>query len=248
MMVFSILAGVSELGAQPSLFSHEKYINATADTLNYRLLISDADTVSRYPLVVFLHGAGERGSDNEAQLKWGVKNFADDQIMKNYRPIVVVPQCPENMSWGNYSYDETLMLEQKPTATKPLALVMELIDQLITDLPVDPNRIYITGLSMGGIGTFDAISLFPNKFAAAVPVCGAGDISKAQIISGIPLWIFQGALDPVVSPQYGRDMFETLTDLGARPGFTEYPETGHFVWIAAYSDPMMLNWLFRQRK
>jgi predicted peptidase len=115
-------------------------------------------------------------------------------------------------------------------------------------MPVDTNRIYITGLSMGGFGTFDAIQRYPNLFAAAVPVCGGGDVSKAAVIAKIPIWIFHGADDAAVNPAYSLEMVDALTKAGAHPGFTQYPEVGHFSWLAAYSDKMMLEWLFRQRK
>ena len=101
---------------------------------------------------------------------------------------------------------------------------------------------------MGGYGTFDAILRYPDLFAAAVPVCGAGDVSKASSISHIPIWIFSGALDAAVDPSYSLEMAEALTKAGAHPGFTQYPDVGHFSWIAAYSDMMMMAWLFRQRK
>ena len=231
--------------SQSSLFSIENYVNDTGDTLKYRQLISDYDPVSKYPLVIFLHGSGERGEDNESQLKWGVMNFASDQNMKKHPSIVVAPQCPKNMSWGNFSYED---MQLQPTPTKPMKLLMELINQAILKLPVDTDRIYITGLSMGGYGTFDAISRYPNLFAAAVPVCGGGDVSKAPAISNIPIWIFHGALDGAVSPVLSQNMVEALTQAGAHPGYTQYPEVGHFSWIAAYSDDMMMEWLFRQHK
>lgn len=231
--------------SQSSLFSFEKYTNAEGDSLNYRLLTCDYDTISKYPLVIFLHGSGERGSDNEAQLKWGVLNFASDSNMKLYRPIVIAPQCPENMSWSNLTEDTMSLL---PNPSKPMQLLMELINQTIKDFPVDTNRIYITGLSMGGYGTYDALMRYPNLFAAAVPVCGAGDVSKASIIANIPIWIFHGALDPAVDPANSLKMVEALTKAGAHPGYTQYPKAGHFSWIAAYSDPMLMEWLFNQHK
>ncbi len=245
LLVFFCLGSITISFSQSSLFSYEKYANAKGDTLNYRQLISDYDPVSKYPLVIFLHGSGERGSDNESQLKWGVMNFASDQNMKLHPSIVIAPQCPKNMSWGNFSYDD---MSLQPSPTKPMKLLMELINQTIQKLPVDTNRIYITGLSMGGFGTFDAISRYPDLFAAAVPVCGGGDVSKAQSISHIPIWIFHGALDGAVNPVLSQNMVEALTKAGAHPGFTQYPEVGHFSWIAAYSDTMMIEWLFRQRK
>lgn len=231
--------------SQSSLFSFEKYVNAEGDTLNYRQLVSDYDPVSKYPLVIFLHGSGERGNDNEAQLKWGVKNFASDQNMKMNPSIIIAPQCPKNMSWGNFSNED---MSLQPSPTKPMKLLIELINQSILNLPVDTNRIYITGLSMGGFGTFDAISRYPNLFAAAVPVCGGGDVSKSDSISHIPIWIFHGALDGTVNPVLSRNMVESLTKSGGHPGYTQYPEAGHFSWIAAYSDLMMMEWLYSQRK
>ena len=238
---------MSNAFSQRSLFSFEKYTNDKDETLNYRLLIPDANPKRKYPLVIFLHGSGERGDDNESQLKWGVVNFATDQNMKLHPSIVIAPQCPINISWSNYS-NEGEKIKLKSSPTKPMELVIELIRQLIKELPVDTNRIYITGLSMGGFGTFDAIERYPGLFAAAVPVCGGGDLSKATSIAHIPIWIFTGAEDAVVNPGLSLKMVQALTETGGNPGFTQYPEVGHFSWIEAYSDPLMMEWLFRQKK
>jgi len=232
-----------------SPFSFKKYTNGNGDTLNYRELSPDYDTLRKYPLVIFLHGSGERGNDNEAQLKWGVKNFATEQNMIKYPAIVIAPQCPANMGWDNfYNQVESAKMRLLPEPTKPMKLLIELIDQLKQTLPVDTNRIYITGLSMGGYGTYDAIERYPNLFAAAVPVCGAGDTSRARSIAHIPIWIFQGAEDAAVNPLLALAMLQALTNAGAHPGFTQYPEVGHFSWLGAYSDPLMMEWLFRQHK
>jgi predicted peptidase len=234
--------------AQSSRFSMEKYINGN-DTLYYRQLFPDADTMRKYPLVIFLHGSGERGHDNEAQLKWGVQNFATDQNMTLHPALVVAPQCPEKMGWSSFSREKnTTEMHLQSTPTKPMELLIELIHKLVKTMPIDSNRIYITGLSMGGFGTYDAIERYPNLFAAAVPVCGGGDVSKAASIARLPVWIFHGAEDPAVNPKYSLDMLEALTKAGAHPGLTQYPETGHFSWLAAYSDALMMEWLFRQHK
>jgi len=242
---FLWLGNIDTLTSQSSLFTFQKYINEKGDSLNYRQLLSDYDNNSKYPLVIFLHGAGERGNDNEAQLKWGVKNFASDNIMKIHPSIVLAPQCPENMSWGNFSEDDMSLL---PSPTKPMQLLIELVKKTINTMPVDVNRIYITGLSMGGIGTFDAISRYPDLFAAAVPVCGGGDVTKANIIAKIPIWVFHGVRDTTLSAKLSQNIINALIKEGAEPGFTLYPEVGHFSWIAAYSDPMMMDWLYRQHK
>jgi predicted peptidase len=119
---------------------------------------------------------------------------------------------------------------------------------MVAKFSIDTNRIYITGLSMGGFGTYDAIERYPNLFAAAVPVCGGGDVSKAPLIAKLPIWIFHGAEDPAVNPSFSITMVEALVKAGAHPGFTQYPSVGHFSWLAAYKDPLMMEWLFRQHK
>src|ERR1700722_4666433 len=133
--------------AQPSRFSRENYVE-NGDTLAYRMLFPDANRQRKYPLVIFLHGSGERGNDNDAQLKWGVMNFATDQNMAAHPALVVAPQCPEKMTWSNVDRAQNggpLMLKGEPS--EPLALVIGLIRQLEKTMPVDTNRIYITGLS-----------------------------------------------------------------------------------------------------
>jgi len=232
-----------------SKFSINIYTNDKGDTLRYRQLFPDSDTLRRLPLIIFLHGSGERGNDNEAQLKWGVMNFATDENMMRYPAFVIAPQCPSGVNWSNFNRNgNSTQMSLLPSPTRPMQLVIELMEKLKKTLPVDSNRIYITGLSMGGYGTYDAIERYPHLFAAAVPVCGGGDASKAPSIAHLPIWIFHGAEDPAVSPLYSLDMLQALTKAGAHPGFTQYPEVGHFSWLGAYSDPQMMAWLFRQHK
>lgn len=245
---FFFCAGLQSVFSQSLRFSYNKYVDK-GDTLNYRQLYPDSDTMRRYPLVIFLHGSGERGSDNEAQLKWGVTNFATDQNMMLHPALVIAPQCPEKMNWSNFSREKgSTEMHLQSTPTRPMELLIGLIHQLIRTMPVDSNRIYITGLSMGGYGTYDAIERYPNLFAAAIPVCGGGDVSKVNTIARIPVWIVHGAEDPAVNPVYSLDMLNALTKAGAHPGFTQYPEVGHFSWLGAYSDPLIMEWLFRQHK
>lgn len=243
-LIFFVANGFSQAASR---FSYEKYVDGT-DTLLYRQLFPDNAQMKKYPLVIFLHGAGERGNDNEAQLKWGVNNFASDKEMKLYPAIVVAPQCPAGDRWSNFSNTNRGKMNIQAEASKPMQLLINLIQRIKQTMPVDTNRIYITGLSMGGFGTFDALTRLPGLFAAAVPVCGGGDESKAEVISKTPVWIFHGAQDPTVNPEYSINMAAALRKVGGHPGLTLYPETGHFSWIPAYSDPMMIEWMFSQRK
>jgi len=244
-LILAFFGNVSLIISQESLFSYEEYKDSDGAVLLYRKLVSDYDSQSKYPLVIFLHGSGERGNDNQSQLKWGVLNFASETIMKSYKPIVIAPQCPENMSWGNYS-GENLTLVNTPT--KPTEMLINLIEELIQTQPIDPDRVYITGLSMGGFGTFDIMARRPDLFAAAVPVCGGGDVTSVDAFSDIPLWVFHGAIDTTVPLSFSENMVQALQEKGASPGFTVYPDTGHFSWIAAYDDSYMMHWLFSKRK
>lgn len=245
-LTFTVLSSIT---AQTNRFAARKHIVA-GDTLAYRLLVPDYDTMRKYPLVVFLHGSGERGTDNEAQLKWGAMNFATDQAMAAHQAIVLAPQCPPGARWDNFeragSGSRKLTLKAEPS--KQVAVLIDLIRQLTKQMAIDTTRIYITGLSMGGFGTFDIIQRYPSLFAAAVPVCGGGDSARAATIAHLPIWVFHGAEDPSVDVKMSDDMVNALTAAGAHPGYTRLPETGHFAWLAAYTDKLMLEWLFRQRK
>jgi len=245
----ALYAGLSGAVAQPSRFSYNKFTDKKGDTLNYRLLFPDYDTIRKYPLVIFLHGAGERGNDNEAQLKWGVMNFSIDQMMIMHPTFILAPQCPKDQEWANFDESgDGLSLKLNISPSIQMELLIKLIHELTKKFAIDTNRIYITGLSMGGYGTFDAIQRYPGLFAAAVPVCGGGDVSRAESIAKIPIWIFHGSEDAAVNPLLSIEMTSALTKAGGHPGFTFYPEVGHFSWLGAYNDPLMIDWLFRQHK
>jgi len=248
-ILFFYIMNIGVSIAQTSRFGSNEFVNKNGEKLNYRLLVPDYDTIRKFPLVIFLHGSGERGDNNESQLKWGVLNFATDQAMSLHPTYVIAPQCPENEQWSNFKRNKSnreLSLNSEPG--KQMELLIALINEFVKKNPIDKNRIYITGLSMGGYGTYDAIERYPDLFAAAVPVCGAGDSSRAASIAHIPIWIFHGANDTAVNPLYSLDMFNALVDASSHPGYTQYPQVGHFSWLKAYSDPNLMAWLFRQRK
>jgi predicted peptidase len=239
----------NKLSAQANRFSYLKFGNANGDTLLYRQLFPDANPKAKYPLVIFLHGSGERGKDNEAQLKWGALQFTTDQFMLQHPSIVIAPQCPEGQQWSNFKRTpNNTEIELNPNPSKPMELLLGLIKQAIQKMPVDPNRVYITGLSMGGFGVFDALSRAPELFAAAVPVCGGGDTTKVSSFSKIPIWMFHGAQDGAVNPQLSMNMATALFKAGANPGLTMYPTVGHFSWLGAYIDQPMIEWLYNQHK
>lgn len=254
LLVLLLLFFISKMSiAQITDFKAESFKDDKGNELLYRILKpAEYDSSNSYPLVLFLHGAGERGSDNHSQLKWGVAHFAEPKFREKYPAFVVAPQVPEGKTWANLPSGEetakhTLPLRQDPT--QPMQLTIELLDSLQQRYNIAPNRLYVTGISMGGFGTFDIIQRNPNKFAAAVPICGGGDISNAFLIKDIPIWVFHGARDDVVPPEYSRSMVSAIQIAGGSPGFTEYPDEGHIgAWVEAYSNPHLYEWLFSKER
>ncbi|MGE3805775.1 MAG: dienelactone hydrolase family protein [Gemmataceae bacterium] len=240
-----IIGLVTQAFAQKKESPLEKdtYTDKNGKTLPYRLLKpKKIEAKQKYPLVVFLHGAGERGNDNEKQLIHGVGNFVEN--LDKHPCFLVAPQCPSGQKWADWSAKGP----QTPEPTEPCRLVLELIAKLQKDLPVDSKRIYITGLSMGGFGSWDLIARQPDLFAAAVPICGGGDAKTAEKIAKIPIWCFHGDKDTAVKVERSREMIEALKKAGGKPKYTEYPGVGHSSWVPAYKDPEMHDWLFSQKK
>ena len=225
------------------------------DTLRYRILYpKDFSEEKSYPVVLFLHGAGERGNDNERQLIHGGKFFATDYLMEKYPAIVIAPQCPTGSYWAHADVDRTsypvklnFIYDEGPT--KPMELVIKLLDQTLNEPYSDNNRVYVTGLSMGGMGTFEILFRKPDTFAAAIPICGGGDPESVEAYaSKIPLWIFHGAKDNVVNPLQSIEMVSALLKAGATPKFTLYDFANHNSWDPAFAEPDFLPWLFSNKK
>jgi predicted peptidase len=229
-------------------FAAKEYKSAKGESLPYRFLKPERiEPGKSYPLVLFLHGAGERGIDNAAQLTHGVGELAKPENREKHPCFVVAPQCPSDRRW--VEVDWALPSHTIPkTPSVPLTLTFELLDQLTAELPVDKSRIYITGLSMGGFGTWDAIARRPDYFAAAVPVCGGGDAAQASRLKALPIWAFHGDRDSVVQSRRTPDMVAAIRQAGGAPKMTIYPGVDHNSWTATYADPAMWNWLFTQKK
>jgi len=224
------------------------YKNEKNETLPYRLLRPKGyEAKQAYPLVVFLHGMGERGSDNEVQLVNGVSElFASDAAIEKFPAVVIVPQCPDGedfntASWANWRSDTF-------TLTTPTRLVLEIVEALQKEFNIDANRLYLGGLSMGGFGTWNVIQMYPHLFAAAFPICGGGDPSRVKELATMPIWIFQGAIDDTVPPRLSREMVQALQAAGGHPGYCEFPGVGHNSWTNAFEEPRLLPWLFGQKK
>jgi len=190
----------------------EKGIHFKNDTLRYRILYPENyDSSKSYPLVLFLHGSGERGNDNEKQLVHGSSLFANPENRTKFPAIVVFPQCPENQYWApinsrndGFSYVNT----KKPT--EPMQMVIRLIKELKKNEAVDKKRIYVSGLSMGGMGTYDLICRYPKTFAAAIPICGGVSLDRLKKVKRMPIRIYHGSADDVVSPEHSRNAYNGI--------------------------------------
>ena len=232
-----------------SLFEAHHHIEGN-DTLPYRLYHSQkTDSMTEaLPLVIFLHGAGERGNDNCMQLKHCIKYFLDDTVTSRYPFLLMVPQCPNGKRWVNvdWSLPEHTM-DSVPTAE--LHSVMAVLDSLVDIGTVDSTQVYICGISMGGFGTWDVLQRWPEKFAAAIPICGGGDPAYAHAMKAIPIYVFHGMLDGAVMPSRSIQMYNALREVGNEEAIlVTYPELGHLCWDEAFSTPGLFGWLFGKKK
>lgn len=200
-----------------------------------------------YPLVLFLHGAGERGADNTAQLKHGVLPILAGAEKIDQPCFLIAPQCPQGRWWAPINR-ETMRPSEPGQPNTLLDAVLALVAETAKTHPLDPLRIYVTGISMGGYATWDLLARAPDRFAAAVPVCGGGDPEMAKRFSSVPLWAFHGDADPVVPVRTTVEMTTALEKAGGKPKLTIYPGVTHDSWTATYDNPELIRWMFDQRR
>ena len=228
------------------LFEKEIFIKGK-DTLKYRILTPiNYNQKNIYPVHLFLHGAGERGNDNELQLIHGAKLFLKKENREKYSSWVIFPQSPKNDWWG---YEDPYKFDYKVTKSKAMDLVVKLMDDFIKRKDVDANKVYVSGLSMGGMGTFVILNLRPNMFAAATPICGDGEPSSVNnYAKKIPIWIFHGSDDTVVSPKNSLKMAKAIIENGGSPKMTFYENVGHNSWNNAFKEKDFLKWIHSKSK
>ena len=248
-LMFGVLLQAQESLPDTSLFEVCRHVEGN-DTIPYRLYRSQKAVATKdaLPMVIFLHGAGERGNDNRAQLKYCTRFFLDDTITCQYSFLLMLPQCPDGRRWvdTDWSLPEHSM-DRLPTAE--LQGVMAVLDSLITSGVVDATRVYICGISMGGYGTWDALQRWPEKFAAAIAICGGGDPSYADAMKDIPIYVFHGLLDGIVMPSRSIQMYDALRDAGNEEVvLVTYPELGHGCWDEAFATPGLFKWLFEKKR
>jgi predicted peptidase len=195
-----------------------------ADHVNYLLYLPPAyamEPAADLPLIIFLHGSEQRGDDPSMLQEMALLDFADQS--QDFPFIAVIPQCPRNVHW-------------------PPRIVKSVLDSVESQLRVDRNRIYLTGFSLGGYGTWQTAAAFPDTFAAIAPVCGMSDLPEASRLTGIPVWAFHGAQDLNVPVTESQKMIAALRESGADARLTIYPDLAHDCWTMTYSDSRLYLW------
>lgn len=225
------------------------------DTLPYRVLLPhNFDPAKAYPLVLFLHGAGERGNDNEKQLIHGSQMFLRDSIRNNYPAIVIFPQCAVGDYWATVGFSVDTATNKRQfkfmpdsTPVAPMRMLLAFHKYINQQYRIDQARQYLGGLSMGGMGTFELAYRLPDTFAAAFAICGGADTTTAASMTKTRWWIFHGLEDPVVNPQLSKDMAKALQAHGAEVKLTLYTGVKHDSWTNAFAEPQLFPWLFAER-
>lgn len=251
LIVFGCLFVSTLTFAQDFSAFQAKQLIHRGDTLPYRILYPENyDPEASYPVLFFLHGAGERGNDNGKQLTHGAKLFLEDSIRAAFPAIVVFPQCPIDSYWSNVDIQSTpdgrreFYFRTKGKPAIAMSLFLRLVKHIRKHEAVDQQRLYIGGLSMGGMGTFEALRREPNLFAAAFAICGGDNTANAKHYTHVPLWVFHGEQDDVVPSTHSLTIVAELKRLGASPKATFYPTANHNSWDDAFAEPELLPWLF----
>ncbi len=197
--------------------------------LNYLLFLPEGyeSSPKKWPLLVFLHGAGERGDDLERVKVHGPPKLA--AAGKTFPFIILAPQCSQRGWWNADA-------------------IAKMVDAVASEYRVDKDRMYLTGLSMGGFGSWDIAEKHPKLFAAIAPICGGGDPKKTERMKEIPMWVFHGAKDKVVPLQRSEEMVEALKAAGGNVKFTVYPDAGHDSWTETYDNPELYEWLLKHKR
>lgn len=214
--------------------------------LHYRIVVPRVAAGTRVPLVLCMHGSGERGAGNGKQVGHFRPLLASAAAAQT--PAVwVLPQVPSGQLWATYGWG-TRTDAMQPDPNPVMRLARALVVALLAELPIDPDRVYVVGLSMGGYGTWEFAQRWPELPAAIVPVCGGGDPAVAERLKQLPIWTFHGTKDSVIAYEKSKRTVDALQAIGAQPKFTTYEGVGHDSWSKAFREPELLPWLFAQRR
>jgi predicted peptidase len=234
--LFCLLPSLAHAEAPAHGFLDRTIKDANGKEAKYVLFVPDGYKADKaYPVILFLHGSGETGDDGKKQAAVGLAPAIRNQEKagKHFPFFAVFPQAQEH-TWK--------------AASKESQRAIAILDAVEKEYKIDEKRQYLTGLSMGGFGTWSLAEKYPDRWAAIVPVCGGGDPANVKDIKDIPCWVFHGDADKAVNVEKGRQMVAALKEAGAKPKFTEYPGVGHNSWDKAYATSELYDWLLEQHK
>ena len=233
-------------------FLKKQFTTSNGYKLNYRILYPlNYSPDKQYPVILFLHGAGERGNDNEKQLVHGGQMWLNPVNREKYPAFILAPQCPETGYWAYTERPSSFAPADMPleVPVSPIFRTLkELLDFYLAMPQIDKDRIYVMGLSMGGMGTFDMAVRYPEIFAAAIPICGTVNPARLKAGKSIKFRIFHGDADNVVTPEGSRAAYRALKAIGADVEYIEFPGCNHGSWNPAFNYPDFMEWLFNQKK
>lgn len=230
LLAFLPFASAAEESPAPGKQIAQTYVTK----LDYLLYLPpgyEKDAQAKWPLIFFLHGSGERGTDVNLVKRHGPPKIveAEDSPLKG-RFVVVSPQCPPKQRWDP-------------------AELQQLLDDVVNHYRIDRDRIYLTGLSMGGFGTWAWAEQRPSQFAAIAPMCGGGDVAKADALKSLPIWCFHGELDKTVPIARDQEMIDAVKAAGDKDvKFTTYPDAGHDCWTRSYANPELYDWFLKHTR
>lgn len=257
LFVLFILVIIPIARAQDISVYAKQYFRDGEKILPYRLLSPSIEPGKKYPLIIFLHGAFEKGNDNESQLNIGGRFFMRDSIRNNYPAFILFPQCPADDSWAYFEnrldFSTGLYTDWnfpfRKTPAQVTASLLKLVDTMRHNDSIDTARIYIGGLSQGGMGVLDIIARKPGLFTAAFAICGAGEPSTARLFAGkVALWLFHGDKDKIVPPDFTKEFYKKLKRAGSIVRYSAYAGVEHNSWVNAFAEPELMKWLFTQVK
>ncbi|MCX7744290.1 MAG: prolyl oligopeptidase family serine peptidase [Flavobacteriales bacterium] len=248
-VVFILVITSFFLVAQTKL-PEKRWFVSGQDTLPY-LLHTPSGTSEKYPLVIWLHGKGERGKNNQSQFQNGVEILLDSMLLNTaYQGYLLIPQCGLHSTWSYYDKNQ-LRIKMAVDAPPVQHTLMALINDLLKNEKIDRQRIYLFGISMGGFGVWDIAMRYPEIFAAIVPICGGADPTKASLLKQMPVWAFHGEKDQVVSFRFTLEIMHELESLQCKQldsRFSLLKGVGHNAWDFAMKEPGLLTWVFSKKR
>lgn len=242
--ILASAASATELTKDEVDFRKKVFVDKNGARLPYRLYVPTTYSKEiKYPLVMWLHGGGGRGTDNVYQISRsdtkGTHFWISPQNQVNFPAFVIAPQCPIDENWADPELNQP---------TKALLLAIEALNAVQKEFSIDPDRVYIAGQSMGGLGVYALLQLYPERWAGALVMSAYDNFTDAKAISRVPLWVFQGDADQTVPVTLVREMMKQLRKIHANLRYTEYHGVDHAVWDKAFAEPDLLAWLSAQKR